>query len=56
MAGTVRQLVEQLAAEQPTLEQAAERMAAAHKALRARMGGTLGDEQFTNGPDVLAQP
>ncbi|MEV6513180.1 hypothetical protein AB0M61_44670 [Streptomyces sp. NPDC051642] len=36
---TVRQLVEQLAAEQLTLEQAAERMAAAHGELRERMGG-----------------
>jgi len=53
---TVRQLVEQLAADQLTLEQAAERMAAVRKDLRERMGGTLGDEQFVKGPDVLAPP
>ncbi|MBK3578237.1 hypothetical protein JHN63_31425 [Streptomyces sp. MBT65] len=48
---SVRQLVEQLAAEQLTWEQAAERMAAARKESRERMGGRpLCDEHFANGP------
>lgn len=53
----MRQLVEQLAAEQPTLEQAVERMAAVRKELRERMAGRpLGDEYLANGPDALPQP
>ncbi|MFD4558537.1 hypothetical protein ACFWP5_30195 [Streptomyces sp. NPDC058469] len=51
---TLGQLVEQLAAEQPTAEQIAERVAATRKVLRERMGCTLSDEDFDNGPDVLA--
>ncbi|MER7683434.1 hypothetical protein [Streptomyces sp. NPDC097610] len=51
---TLGQLVEQLAAEQPTAEQIAERVAATRKVLRERMGCTLTDEEFDNGPDVLA--
>ncbi|WP_369234912.1 hypothetical protein AB5J56_24350 [Streptomyces sp. R21] len=51
---TLGQLVEQLAATQPTAEQIAERVAAARKVLRERMGCTLTDEEFDNGPDVLA--
>lgn len=51
---TLGQLVEQLASEQPTAEQIAERVATTRKALRERMGCTLTDEEFDNGPDVLA--
>ncbi|MFE9596991.1 hypothetical protein [Streptomyces hokutonensis] len=51
---TLGQLVEQLAAQQPTAEQIAERVAATRKVLRERMGCTLTDEDFDNGPDVLA--
>lgn len=50
---TLGQLVEQLASEQPTAEQIAERVAAVRKVLRERMGCTLTDEEFDNGPDVL---
>ncbi|WP_320785034.1 hypothetical protein [Streptomyces sp. CRN 30] len=51
---TLGQLVEQLAAEQPTAEQIAERVAATRKVLRERLGGTLTDEELDNGPNVLA--
>ncbi|MCX4408875.1 hypothetical protein ACFV8Z_23160 [Streptomyces sp. NPDC059837] len=51
---TLGQLVERLAAEQPTAEQITERVAATRKVLRERMGCTLSDEEFDNGPDVLA--
>ncbi|MBD9701052.1 hypothetical protein [Streptomyces caniscabiei] len=51
---TLGQLIEQLASEQPTAEQIAERVAATRKVLRERMGCTLTDEEFDNGPDVLA--
>jgi hypothetical protein len=46
--------LEQLAAERPTAEQIAERVAATRRVLRERMGCTLTDEEFDNGPDVLA--
>ncbi|WP_371791816.1 hypothetical protein OG285_20595 [Streptomyces sp. NBC_01471] len=48
------QLVDQLAAQQPTAAQVAERVAATRKVLRERMGCTLTDEEFDQGPDVLA--
>ncbi|MBG0854246.1 hypothetical protein I2W78_21010 [Streptomyces spinoverrucosus] len=51
---TLGQLVEELALAQPTAEQIAERVTAARKALRERMGCTLTDEEFDDGPDVLA--
>ncbi|MFJ2966612.1 hypothetical protein ACIPIC_30425 [Streptomyces collinus] len=51
---TLGQLVEQLAAEQLTADQIAERVAAARKVLRERMGCTLTDEEFDQGPNVLA--
>ncbi|MFB7656285.1 MULTISPECIES: hypothetical protein [unclassified Streptomyces] len=51
---TLGQLVERLASEQPTAEQIAERVAATRAVLRERLGCTLSDEEFDNGPDVLA--
>ncbi|MFF6876660.1 MULTISPECIES: hypothetical protein [unclassified Streptomyces] len=51
---TLGQLVEELAAEQLTAEQIAERVASARKVLRERMGCTLTDEEFDQGPNVLA--
>ncbi|MFH8476931.1 hypothetical protein [Streptomyces sp. NPDC018000] len=48
------QLVDQLAAQQPTAAQIAERVATTRKVLRDRMGCTLTDEEFDQGPDVLA--
>ncbi|MEJ1201024.1 MULTISPECIES: hypothetical protein [unclassified Streptomyces] len=51
---TLGQLVEQLASEQPTAEQIAERVAATRAVLRERLGCTLSDEEFENGPNVLA--
>ncbi|MFV5991356.1 hypothetical protein ACNPQM_02525 [Streptomyces sp. NPDC056231] len=48
------QLVDQLAAQQPTAAQIAERVATTRKVLRERMGCTLTDEEFDHGPDVLA--
>ncbi|MFJ8542969.1 hypothetical protein ACIRFH_13320 [Streptomyces sp. NPDC093586] len=51
---TLGQLVEQLASEQPTAEQIAERVAATRKVLRERLGCTLSDEELDSGPDVLA--
>lgn len=51
---TLGQLVERLAAEQLTAEQIAERVATTRKVLRERMGCTLTDEEFDQGPDVLA--
>ncbi|GAA2606292.1 MULTISPECIES: hypothetical protein [Streptomyces] len=51
---TLGQLVEQLASEQPTAEQIAERVAATRTVLRERLGCTLSDEEFENGPNVLA--
>ncbi|WND36724.1 hypothetical protein RI578_21665 [Streptomyces sp. BB1-1-1] len=51
---TLGQLVEQLASEQPTAEQIAERVAATRAVLRERLGCTLSDEELENGPNVLA--
>ncbi|MFJ5561036.1 hypothetical protein ACIQCD_27385 [Streptomyces sp. NPDC093250] len=51
---TLGQLVEQLATQQLTDDQIAERVAATRAVLRERMGCTLTDEEFDRGPDVLA--
>ncbi|KUN80231.1 MULTISPECIES: hypothetical protein [Streptomyces] len=51
---TLGQLVEELAAQQLTAEQIAERVAATRKVLRERMSCTLTDEEFDQGPNVLA--
>ncbi|MFH9572126.1 hypothetical protein [Streptomyces sp. NPDC017230] len=51
---TLGQLVEQLASEQPTAQQIAERVAATRTVLRERLGCTLSDEEFESGPNVLA--
>ncbi|MFI5768662.1 hypothetical protein ACIA74_08920 [Streptomyces sp. NPDC051658] len=48
------QLVDQLASQQPTAAQIAERVATTRRVLRERMGCTLTDEEFEDGPDVLA--
>ena len=47
------QLVEALAAEQPTAQQQAERLAADREAVRQLMGIDLGDKEFDEAPDVL---
>ncbi|MEV8001739.1 MULTISPECIES: hypothetical protein [unclassified Streptomyces] len=47
------QLVDQLAAQQPTAEQIAERVATTRRVLREQMGCTLTDEEFDEGPNVL---
>ncbi|WP_237519905.1 hypothetical protein [Streptomyces sp. HUCO-GS316] len=51
---TQGQLIEQLASEQLTAEQIAERVAVTRKVLRECMGCTLTDEEFDQGPNVLA--
>lgn len=48
------QLVDQLAAQQPTAAQIAERVVTTRRVLRESMGCTLTDEEFEQGPDVLA--
>ncbi|WP_405992415.1 hypothetical protein [Streptomyces sp. NBC_00986] len=50
---TLGQLVEQLAAEQPTAEQIAERVAADRKVVRDVIGLDISDEEFDRAPDVL---
>jgi hypothetical protein len=50
---TLGQLVEQLAAEQPTAEQIAERVAADRRVVREVIGLELSDEEFDQAPDVL---
>lgn len=50
---TLGQLVEQLAAEQPTAEQIAERVAADRRVVREVIGLDLSDEDFDQAPDVL---
>ncbi|MGW7252969.1 hypothetical protein [Streptomyces sp. NPDC054834] len=50
---SLRQLVEQLAAEQPTREQIAQRVPAARKVLHERMGCPLSDEEWASCPDVV---
>ncbi|MEU3896466.1 MULTISPECIES: hypothetical protein [unclassified Streptomyces] len=50
---TLGQLVEQLASEQPTAEQIAERVAADRQVVRDVVGVDISDEQFDGAPDVL---
>ncbi|WP_060905086.1 hypothetical protein [Streptomyces scabiei] len=50
---TLGQLIEQLAAEQPTAEQIAERVAADRKVVREVIGVDISDEEFDRAPDVL---
>lgn len=51
---TLGQLVEKLAAEQPTAEQIAERLAADRKVVRDMIGVGISDEEFERAPDVRA--
>ncbi|CAL9504331.1 hypothetical protein SUDANB15_03482 [Streptomyces sp. enrichment culture] len=51
---TLGQLVEQPAMRQLTAGRIAERVAAPRAVLRERTGRTLTDEEFDQGPDVLA--
>ncbi|MFH8738980.1 MULTISPECIES: hypothetical protein [unclassified Streptomyces] len=48
------QLVEALAADQPTAAQRAERLAADREVVRRLIGLELSDEDFDQAPDVLA--
>ncbi|MDC0770192.1 hypothetical protein [Streptomyces sp. HD] len=50
---TLGQLVEQLASEQPTAEQIAERVAADRQVVRDVIGLDISDEEFDKAPDVL---
>ncbi|MGW3290374.1 hypothetical protein ACWDR3_37640 [Streptomyces sp. NPDC001002] len=50
---TLGQLVEQLASEQPTAEQIAERVAADRQVVREVIGLDISDEEFDRAPDVL---
>lgn len=50
---TLGQLIEQLAAEQPTAAQIAERVAADRKVVREVIGVDISDEEFDRAPDVL---
>lgn len=50
---SIGQLVEALAAEQPTAAQRAERLAADREAVRRVIGVELTDEEFDQAPDVL---
>ncbi len=50
---TLGQLVEQLAAEQPTAAQIAERVAADRQVVRDVIGLDISDEEFDKAPDVL---
>ncbi|MFD0034491.1 hypothetical protein ACFVJK_40995 [Streptomyces sp. NPDC127172] len=47
------QLVEALAAEQPTAAQRAKRLAADREVVRRQIGIDLSDEEFDQAPDVL---
>jgi capsular polysaccharide biosynthesis protein len=51
---TLGQLVEQLASEQPTAEQIAERVAADRQVVREVIGVDISDREFAQAPDVLA--
>jgi predicted DNA-binding ribbon-helix-helix protein len=51
---TIGQLVTELSMRELTADQIAERIAETRKVLRERLGGTLTDEEFDSGPDVLA--
>lgn len=50
---TLGQFVEQLASEQPTAAQIAERVAADRKVVRDVIGLDISDEEFDKAPDVL---
>lgn len=50
---TLGQFVEQLASEQPTVEQIAERVAADRKVVRDVIGLDISDEEFDRAPDIL---
>lgn len=50
---TLGQLIEQLASEQPTAEQIAERVAADRQVVRDVIGVDISDEEFDQAPDVL---
>ncbi|WP_235467702.1 hypothetical protein [Streptomyces platensis] len=50
---SIGQLVETLAAEQPTAAQRAERLAADREVVRRMMGVDVSDEEFEQAPDVL---
>jgi hypothetical protein len=50
---TLGQLVEQLAAEQLTAEQQAERLRADREVVRDTVGVDISDEEFDRAPDVL---
>ncbi|MEU3373256.1 hypothetical protein ACFYM2_27800 [Streptomyces sp. NPDC006711] len=50
---TLGQLVEALAADQPTAAQRAERLAADREAVRQLLGVGLSDDEFDRAPDVL---
>ncbi|MEV6775725.1 hypothetical protein [Streptomyces syringium] len=50
---SIGQLVEALAAEQPTAAQRAERLAADREAVRRVIGVGISDEEFDQAPDVL---
>ncbi|MEU6283186.1 hypothetical protein [Streptomyces sp. NPDC047028] len=51
---TLGQLVEEMAAQQPTAEQIAERLAADRQVVRERIGIDISDEEFDLAPDILA--
>lgn len=50
---TLGQLIEQLASEQPTAEQIAERVAADRLVVRDVIGVDISDAEFERAPDVL---
>ncbi|MGY5130270.1 hypothetical protein [Streptomyces nigrescens] len=50
---SIGQLVEALAAQQPTAAQRAERLAADREVVRRMMGVDIADEKFDQAPDVL---
>ncbi|MCZ0988450.1 hypothetical protein [Streptomyces diastatochromogenes] len=50
---TLGQLVEELAAQQLTAEQIAERVAASRQVVREKIGLDLTDEEFDQAPDIL---
>ncbi|BCK70693.1 hypothetical protein Spla01_03967 [Streptomyces platensis] len=50
---SIGQLVQTLAAEQPTAAQRAERLAADREVVRRMMGVDIRDEEFEQAPDVL---
>ncbi|MFI2078642.1 hypothetical protein [Streptomyces triculaminicus] len=51
---SIGQLVEALAAEQPTAAQRAERLAADREVVRRVIGVEMSDEEFDQAPDVLS--